>query len=117
MRASVLFWPSLRERPLSAMALAEGGSAFTLDQDDHSDLLEGHQVSLPELLGFSKEFQEALDMAGGCCHTLAAKLLDSHSSENSNFVAGRLGYTREQKEFYIKTLDFGPTYLPATIRA
>ena len=82
--------------------------ARTLDQDDQSDLLQNCQVSIPELLGFSKEFKEALESVGGCCHSLAAKLLDSHTSENSSFVAGKLCSTREQKDFYTKTLDAGP---------
>ena len=77
------------------MALIEVGSACAIDQDDQSDLLKGHQVSIPELLGFSKEFQEALNGSRGCNHSLTAKHLDSHSTENENYVAGRLSYVRE----------------------
>ena len=45
--------PPFRERPFSAKALAEEGGAFTPGHDDQGDLLEGHQVSVSELLGFS----------------------------------------------------------------
>ena len=34
--------------------------------------------------------------------------MNSHSSENSDFVVGQPAYTAEQKHFYIKTLDAGP---------
>ena len=85
-----------------------GGKTRTTDRDDCSDIFDDSHSSLPELLGFSKEFQEAYASVGGSVHTLAEKLLDSHSSENSNFVAGRLAHTEEQKRFYIETLDAGP---------
>ena len=79
------------------------GCAQTPDQDDQSDLLQNYQVSLHELLGFSPEFKEALEAEGGCCHSLAAKPLDSHTSENSSFVAGKLCSIRKRKDFYMKT--------------
>ena len=95
------------ERSSSAGATAEGGKTHTADQDDCTIFDDSH-LSLPELLGFSHEFQEAYAAVGGSVNTLAEKLLDSHSSEKSNFVAGRLAHTEEQKRFYIETLDAGP---------
>ena len=99
---------SLGERPPSAKAMVEGGKTHFIDRDDSSDIFDDTKSSLPELLGFSKDFQEAYASVCGSVHTLVEKLLDSHSSENPDFVAGRLAYTAEQKQFYIETLDAGP---------
>ena len=88
--------------------MAEEGISLPPDQDDLSDLLEGGRESLTDLLGFSEEFKKVWEEAGGSCHALAEKLLDSHSGDNSEFVAGKLCYTQEQKKFYCETLDAGP---------
>ena len=74
LRANVLFWPSFRERLLSAMALAERGCAFNLYQYDHSDLLQGYHVSLQGLLGIPKEFQEAMFLAKGLKNFMGPRL-------------------------------------------
>ena len=39
---------------------------------------------------------------------LVTKLLNSHSSANSEFVAGRLAFTKEQWDLYVNTLDSRP---------
>ena len=76
------------ERSPSAGATVGGGKTRTADCDDCNAIFDDSHSSLPELLGFSKDFQEAYAAVGGSVHTLAEKLLDSHSSENSDFVAG-----------------------------
>ena len=70
------------------MAMVEGGKTPIIDRDDSSDIFDDTKSSLPELLGFSKDFQEAYVSVGGSVHTLAEKLLNSHFFLNSYFVAG-----------------------------
>ena len=65
--------------------------------------------NLPEILGFSPEFQEELISVGGSVHSLAVKLLNSfHLDDMGSFKVGKLCSNPEQLEFYSKTLDAGP---------
>ena len=65
-------------------------------------------IGLPELIGFPKEFCEALEKVGGCSLSLATKLLSSHQTDGGEFVAGQLCATEEQRKYYSQTLDAGP---------
>ena len=38
------------------MAMVEGGKSHIIDWDDSSDIFDDTKSSLPELLGFSKDF-------------------------------------------------------------
>ena len=53
-------------------------------------------IGLPGLLGFPKDFQEALESVGGCSLSLATKLLSRHDTDGGEFIAGKLCATEEQ---------------------
>ena len=66
-------------------------------------------VGLLELLGFPRDFCEALEAMGGCSTSLATKLLSSHHSDGKGeFVAGQLCRTDAQRKYYTQTLDARP---------
>ena len=66
-------------------------------------------ISLQELLGFPKDFCDALDQMGGCSLSLATKLLsNNHTDGKGEFVAGQLCGTEKQRKCYSQTLDTAP---------
>ena len=80
-------------RDLPGEVIAPGQVCVTPSADD-SDY--DVTVSLPELVGFPKDFCQALESVGGCSLSLATKLLKNHQSDGGEFVAGRLCGTEEQ---------------------
>ena len=65
-------------------------------------------VSLPDLIGFPKEFIDDLKAVGGNSLSLATKLLQNHHSDGGKLLAGKLCENVEQWTYYNQTLDAGP---------
>ena len=82
------FWTGSKAR-------SEVSAESPTDIDD--DELEVTASNLPDKLGFSREFQAELEKVGGSSQLLAAKLLESHSTENLQFKAGQLCLTFESR--------------------
>lgn len=73
--------------------------------DDYYDMSTNN---LPVKLGFTPEFLAEVERVSDDSLQLCHKLLASHSLENSNFRAGQLCSTKEQLDFYTKTIDARP---------